>query len=130
MTGDSTSSCAQGLFEYVGNHQSKKFAEIAQLLNDNGTFVVSYVNFDHRQTDIYWPYSNVQSFNDFRRSLAEQFRIQRISPTSYNWGHWEPGRKLVRAANMHINLNIPFISPVLAVEYFLICYAREPRADA
>lgn len=120
---------AQGVFEYVGNHQAEKFSEIAQLLNDNGTFVVSYVNFDHRQTHIYWPYSNVQPFNDFRRSLAEHFRIRRFFPTSYNWGHQEPVRKLVRAANMRINLNIPFISPALAVEYFLICSARGPRAE-
>jgi len=115
---------AQGVFEYVGNHQAEKFAEIVQLLSDNGIFVVSYVNFDHRKMDIYWPYSNVRSFNDFRSSLAEHFRIQRIIPTSYNWGHREPSRKLVRALNMHINLNIPFISSVLAVEYFLICSAR------
>ena len=40
---------AQGVFEYVGNFQSQKFAEIAQLLNEDGIFVVSYVNFDHRQ---------------------------------------------------------------------------------
>lgn len=116
---------AQGVFEYVGDFQSKKFAEIAQLLNEDGTFIVSYVNFDHRHRDIYWPYSNVQPFNDFRESLAQHFKIRRFFPTSHNWNHWEPSRKLIRAANMHINLNIPFISPVLAVEYLLICSARE-----
>ena len=117
---------AQGVFEYVGNFQSQKFAEIAQLLNDDGIFVVSYVNFDHRQRDVYWPYSNVQPFNEFRRSLSEHFTIRRFFPTSYNWNHWEPNphRKLLRAANMHINVNIPVIGPVLAVEYFLICSAR------
>ena len=117
---------AQGFFEYVGNTQSKKFAEIAQLLNDDGIFVVSYVNFDHRQRDVYWPYSNVQPFNEFRRSLSEHFAIRRFFPTSYNWNHWEPNpnRKLFRAANMHINVYIPVIGPVLAVEYFLICSAR------
>ena len=118
---------AQGFFEYVGNYQSQKFAEIAQLLNEGGTFVVSYVNFDHRERDIYWPYSNVQPFNDFRHSLAQYFKIRRFFPTSYNWNHWEPSRKFVRATNMHINMNIPLISPILAVEYFLICSSREPR---
>jgi len=116
---------AQGVFEYVGNFQSQKFAEIAQLLNKDGIFVVSYVNFDHRQRDIYWPYSNVQPFKDFRRSLAENFKIRSYLPTSYNWNHWEPGRKILRAANMHINVNIPIIGPVLAVEYFVVCSARE-----
>ncbi len=116
---------AQGVFEYVGKFQSQKFAEIAQLLNKDGIFVVSYVNFDHRQKDVYWPYSNVQPFNDFRSSLAESFEIHRYFPTSYNWNHWEPGRKLLRAANMHININIPVIGPALAVEYFLICSPRK-----
>ena len=116
---------AQGVFEYVGNFQSQKFAEIAQLLTKDGIFVVSYVNFDHRHKDVYWPYSNVQPFNDFRRSLAENFKIRRFFPTAYNWNHWEPGRKILRAANMHINVNIPIIGPVLAVEYFLVCSARE-----
>lgn len=116
---------AQGVFEYVGNFQSQKFAEIAQLLNKDGIFIVSYVNFDHRHKDIYWPYSNVQPFNDFRRSLAEHFTIRKYLPTSYNWNHWEPGRKILRAANMRININIPVIGPVLAVEYFLICSTRE-----
>ena len=32
---------AQGLFEYLGNCQSQKFAEIAGLLNDGGTFIVT-----------------------------------------------------------------------------------------
>lgn len=114
---------AQGVFEYVGNHQAEKLAEIAGLLNENGTFVVTYVNFDHRKPDVYWPYSNAQPFNDFRSSIGEHFRIRRLFPTSHNWGHQEPNRKLVRAANMHINLNIPFVSPVLAVEYILICSA-------
>ena len=116
---------AQGVFEYVGNFQSQKFAEIAQLLNKDGIFVVSYVNFDHRHKDVYWPYSNVQPFKDFRRSLAQHFKILRYFPTSYNWNHWEPGRKLVRAANMHINVNVPVIGPVLAVQYFVVCSARK-----
>lgn len=115
---------AQGVFEYVGEFQSQKFSEISEILNKGGTFVLSYVNFDHRNKDVYWPYSNVQPFKDFRKSLAEHFEILRFFPTSYNWNHWEPSRKLVRSANMHINLNIPIIGPVLAVEYFFICSAR------
>jgi SAM-dependent methyltransferase len=116
---------AQGVFEYVGKLQSPKFVEIAQLLNRGGVFVVSYVNFDHRRREVHWLYSNVQPFKDFRRSVAEHFKILRFFPTSYNWNHSEPNRKLVRSANMHLNANIPIISPVLAVEYFLICSARE-----
>jgi SAM-dependent methyltransferase len=115
---------AQGVFEYVGDFQAQKFEEIAGLLDDGGVFIVSYVNFDHRDRYIYWPYSNVQAFDDFRRSLAQHFEIQRYFPTSHNWHHFEPSRKLLKAANMHINANVPFISRVLAVEYFFICSSR------
>ena len=62
---------AQGVFEYVGDLQNQKFAEIAQLLDDNGRFVVSYVNFDHRDRKIYRPCSNVQPPGEFRSSEAE-----------------------------------------------------------
>ena len=119
---------AQGVFEYVGEFQSQKFAEIARLLNDDGMFVASYVNFDHRQRDVYGPYSNVQPFKDFRASAAEHFEIRRFFPTSHNWNHYEPSRKLIRGANMHINAYVPFVSPVLAVEYFLICAPRRGAA--
>jgi SAM-dependent methyltransferase len=112
---------AQGFFEYVGTFQAQKFAEISQLLNDGGIFIVSYVNFGHRDKRIYWPYSNVQALNDFRQSLAEYFEIKRSFPTSHNWHHSEPRRKFIKAANMHTKINVPFISPVLAIEYFFIC---------
>jgi SAM-dependent methyltransferase len=112
---------AQGVFEYLGSFQSQKFAEIAQILNQDGTFIVSYTNFGHRGREIYRPYSNIQSFDDFRNSLARHFTIRRFLPTSHNWNHGQPNRKLVRAANMHVNVNIPLISPKLAVEYFFIC---------
>lgn len=115
---------AQGVFEYVGSFQAQKFAEIAGLLNDGGIFIASYVNFDHRERYVYEPYSNVQTPTEFRQSLAQHFIIKRYFPTSYNWGHSEPSRKLLKAANMNINVNIPLIGRALAVEYFFICSAR------
>jgi SAM-dependent methyltransferase len=116
---------AQGVFEYLGDHQAEKFAEIAQLLrNRNAAFVVSYVNFGHRDREIYWPYSNVQSFDDFRGSLAQRFTIRRLFATSHNWHHHEPVKEPVRTLNMHLNLNVPVLSRKLAVEYFFICSAR------
>jgi SAM-dependent methyltransferase len=112
---------AQGVFEYVGEHQDKKFAEIAELLTDDGRFIASYVNFDHRARDIYWPYSNVRSFDDFRGSLASHFKVRRYIPTSHNWGHSEPGNKLISTPNLYLNFTLPIISRMLAVEYFFIC---------
>lgn len=116
---------AQGFFEYVGKFQSQKFAEIAKLLAADGVFIATYVNFDHRNKDVYWPYSNVQPFREFRKDVAEHFKIKRCYPTSYHWNHWEPSRRFIKGANMRINFNIPVIAPVLGVEYILICSARE-----
>ena len=112
---------AQGVFEYMATFQEQKFAEIGALLADNGKFVVSYWNFGHWNRRIIEPFSNIQSFNHFHESLASYFNIEKFFPVAHNWHQNEPGRKLVKAAQMHINLNIPLISPVLAVEYFFIC---------
>jgi SAM-dependent methyltransferase len=112
---------AQGLFEYVGDYQSQKFAEIAEILNEKGTFIVSYTNFAHRNRNVYWLYNNVQSLDSFRESLSRHFRINRYFPTSYNWSHTEPKRKIIKALNMPIYAKIPIVSPILAVEYFFIC---------
>ena len=114
---------AQGVFEYVGSRQDHLLAEIARLLNDHGKFIVSYVNFGHWNKNIYWPYSNVQPLENFRQGLARYFTVEKFFPTSHNWHHLEPTRKLVKAANMHINMNIPAVSKVLAVEYFFVCSA-------
>jgi SAM-dependent methyltransferase len=115
---------AQGFFEYVGDQQSQKFAEIAALIKRGGIFITTYVNFGHRDREIYWPYSNVRPFADFRASLSDRFEVQRCFPTSHNWRHGEPNRRGIRDVNMHLNVNIPLFSPRLAVEYFLICRPR------
>jgi SAM-dependent methyltransferase len=115
---------AQGVFEYVGDLQAQKFAEIAELLNENGVFVVSYANFGHRHRYIYPPYSNVRTMEDFRQSLAQYFSIRRFFPTSYNWNGSEPRRRLLKAVNMNVNVNIPLLSRMLGVEYFFICSPR------
>jgi len=112
---------AQGVFEYVGTFQSQKLSEIKSLLNKHGSFIVSYVNFEHLHKDLYEPYSNIQSFDDFRRSLTRFFHIDRIIPTSHHWHHHEPTRRFMKTIQMHININIPLLSRLFAVEYFFIC---------
>jgi SAM-dependent methyltransferase len=112
---------AQGVFEYMGRFQSQKLAEISGILRDNGKFVVSYVNFDHRNREIIEPYSNIQSLRDFQNSLGQYFTIERLFPASHNWHHGQPNRWFMKASQKHLNLNIPLISPFLAVEYFFIC---------
>lgn len=112
---------AHGLFEYIGSHHSQKFSEIAQLLKENGRFVVSYTNFGHRQPEVYRYYASAEPLRSFRQSLSEHFVIERCFPTSHNWNHSEPNRKLIMAANMRWNWNVPVVGPKLAVAYFFVC---------
>jgi SAM-dependent methyltransferase len=115
---------AQGVFEYLGSCQEQKFSEIKGLLNASGIFLASYVNFDHRNKVIYQPYNNVQSFEEFHSSLSRFFRIHRYIPTSQRWHHREPAGRIMKAIHMPINVNIPLIGRMLAVEYFFVCSAK------
>lgn len=112
---------AQGVFEYMGDCQSQKFAEIASLLNADGTFIVSYVNFSHRLPKIYPIYNNVHSPEEFRQSLSQSFRISKVIPVSYNWTHSDPNRRLLKMLNLHFDLKLPLVSDQLVVEYYFIC---------
>lgn len=112
---------AQGFFEYVGQFQSQKFGEIAEVLKRDGTVIVSYTNYAHRNRNVYWLHNNVQSISEFRQGLSRHFKIRRSFPTSYNWAHCEPNRRLVKAVNMRLSGNVPVLSPIFAVEYLFIC---------
>jgi SAM-dependent methyltransferase len=115
---------ALGLFEYVGGCQDQKFSEIAELLGEGGRFVLTYTNFGHRDKRISEAFSNVQPFDRFRRGLARRFTVDRYFPTSYNWHGGQPSRWPLKAANMHVRANVPFVGPRLAVEYFFVCSRR------
>jgi SAM-dependent methyltransferase len=115
---------AQGLFEYVPQVQSQKFSEIAKILRPGGTFIVTYWNYAHRNTKVYHAHTNVQPFGDFRRDLEQHFRVDRFFPASHNWYHGSPSMRFNKALNMRLNMNIPVISPLLGVEYFVLCALR------
>lgn len=112
---------ALGLFEYVGAAQSRKFAEIADLLSQDGKFIVTYTNFGHRGKRIYEAFSNIQPLDHFRRDLERYFTVDRSFPASHNWKHSQPNKELVKAVNMRLNANIPVVSRRLAVDYFFVC---------
>jgi SAM-dependent methyltransferase len=118
---------AQGVFEYIGALQAQKFSEITKILTDTGKFVVSYVNFDHIKSCRYSVYNNMQPFKEFKKSVSRFFTIDRIVPTSHRWRHREPERRIMKDIQMHINADIPVVSPMFAVEYFLICSPRSPE---
>ena len=115
---------AQGVFEYVGNFQSEKLAEIRALLRDGGCFLVSYVNFGHRRPKVYDNYNNVRSLSEFSDALAQFFVIDAAFPVAHNWNHSSPRRRSLRNLQMNLNANIPGISPRFAVEYFFLCSPR------
>jgi len=116
---------AQGLFEYLPEIQSQKFSEIAEILRPSGTFIVTYWNYAHRNTKVYHAHTNVQPFGDFRQDLERHFRVDRFFPASHNWYHGSPSMWFNKALNMRINVNIPVISPLLGVEYFVLCSSRD-----
>jgi SAM-dependent methyltransferase len=118
---------AQGVFEYLGTFQNEKLAETSELLTDDGRLIVSYWNFGHRDKQVYPPFSNIQPLSQFRNSLARYFSVEKFFPVGHNWQQQEPGRKLIKAAQMHMNINIPFVSSALAVEYFFICSRRDEK---
>lgn len=117
---------AQGVFEYFGQYQAQKFAEIADLLNPGGRFLLTYTNFGHRKPHIYHAFSNTQPMHEFRQNLARHFSVDRSFPVSYNWKHGHPSKRWLRAANMPLRANIPLAGPVLAVEYYFICSPLRP----
>jgi cyclopropane fatty-acyl-phospholipid synthase-like methyltransferase len=112
---------AQGAFEYFGAVQAQKFAEIREALTSDGRFILSYWNFGHRNPRMHQPFNNVQPMDEFRSSLANYFDIISSFPASHNWRQNMSDRKLLKLVNMHLNANIPIVSPKLAVEYFFIC---------
>ncbi|AEA28948.1 hypothetical protein Psed_6878 (plasmid) [Pseudonocardia dioxanivorans CB1190] len=114
---------AQGVWEYVGPHQDRKLAEIGPILEADGIFLTSYVNFDHRDKRIYRPYSNVQPPEGFLRSLRRRFTIDGYFPTSYHWVGREPRHPALKAIEMPVTIRVPVAHRHLAVEYFFRCSA-------
>jgi SAM-dependent methyltransferase len=112
---------AQGVFEYAGEVARAKLGEISELLVPKGFLVASYTNFTHRKPYIYSAYTNVVPITQFASYLGDFFQIVRSFPASHNWKHGQPGSRLNRRLNMGINLNVPFASKRLAVEYFFVC---------
>jgi SAM-dependent methyltransferase len=115
---------AQGVFEYLGDEQSRVLGEIAGLLTEGGRFVGTFQNFAHRRASGYKPYSNTRPPEDFRRDVDRYFRVDRAFPTAFNWGHSHPRRALIRIPQERLAVNVPVIGRRLAVDYCYICSPR------
>lgn len=112
---------ACGVFEYVGRHQLQKFAEIRQILKDNGRFVMSYINFGHFRRHLSANYNNIQSIEDLSDALGRVFRIERCVPVYHHWRHHPPSRWPLAELQMNVNCKLPFVSPWLAGEFLFVC---------
>lgn len=112
---------AQGLFEYLGDHQSEKLAEISRLLAPGGTLLASYVNFDHRRPTVYELYNNVRAPGAFEADLERYFTVRRRIPTSHNWQHQEPAKWPAKPLNLRLDASVPWLTRKLAVQYLFLC---------
>jgi SAM-dependent methyltransferase len=115
---------AFGFFEYMGQQQGRKFEEIRRVLKDDGTFMMSYINFGHFRRKVWPNYNNVQSIAEMTKSLNEVFQVERRFPASHHWRQKQPGQNSFPSLQMRLNFNIPIFSPLLAVEYLFICSKR------
>ena len=113
----------------MGQEQERKFAEIREILKADGKFLMSYVNFGHFRREEWPNYNNVQPIATMAKSVERVFRLERRFPVSHHWRQKQPGRLAVPAMQMHVNFNIPLISPKLAVEYFLVWLSSQVNAS-
>ena len=118
---------AQGFFEYMSDAQSKKFAEIADLLAPDGRFVATYVNFDHLIPEYYTPYEQYPATRRIPEGPGRAIRHREAGADCTNWNHSEPGQWFVRIPNMYINVKVPMLTSRLAVTYIFVCRPRPGR---
>ena len=121
---------ALGVLEYMGALQEDKFLEILDILKPDGKFIMSYINFGHLGRRIWPNYNNVRPVSSMAESLNKVFRLERCFPASHHWRQKQPGRFALRKLQMHINFNIPVVSPLFAVEYFFVCSPKKARAGS
>ena len=98
-----------------------KRQEIKSILNPDGKFIMTYINFGHLRRKVWPNYNNVQPIKAMADSLKEVFKVEGCFPASHHWRPKQPGRYSFRQIQMHLNFNIPVVSPWLAVEYFFVC---------
>lgn len=118
---------AAGIFEYLGELQNRKFLEITQLLKLGGKFIVTFTNFNHLNSRLIDRsiYNNIRTIRSFKRELETYFLIDKWFPSSHNWYCSEPRRPWLKKIQMPLEISIPIITPILAVNYFFICSAKE-----
>ena len=52
------------------------------------------------------------------------FEYERSYPGSHNWNQSQPGRTVMKVSQARLAVNVPVVSPILAVDYLYVCTAR------
>jgi SAM-dependent methyltransferase len=112
---------ASGVFEYLSDSQRQKFGEIKKILKDGGKFILTYINLKHFQPNELLTLNNLMPIENFKDDLREYFHIDRFFACSHNRKGSPSTRKLIRNIQMNLNVYIPLISPLLTLDYFIIC---------
>lgn len=112
---------ASGVFEYLSDSQRQKFSEIQKILKDGGKFVVTYINLKHFSPNELPTLNNLMPIKNFKHDLREYFHIVRFFACSHDRKGSPSTRKLIRSMQMNLNVYIPLISPLLTLDYFIIC---------
>ena len=115
---------AFGFFEYMGHVQNTKLQEIKACLKPGGKFLMTYINFAHFRRQIWPNYNNMQPIEQMLKNVEGAFRVEKLFPASHHWRQKQPGKNAIPAVQMHVNFNIPLLSPLLAVEYLFVCSGR------
>lgn len=111
---------ALGVFEFMGRYQDQKFVEISRILKRDGKFIMSYLNWGHFRGPVIPICNNVQPITELTKSLQRVFHLEKCFPASHHWRFKQPGKN-AGPIQMRLNLNIPFVSSWLAIEYFFVC---------
>ena len=111
---------ALGVFEFMGRYQDQKFVEISRILNRDGKFIMSYLNWRHFRSPVIPICNNVQAITELTKSLQRVFHLEKCFPASHHWRFKQPG-KYAGPIQMHLDFCIPLVSSWLAVEYFFVC---------
>jgi SAM-dependent methyltransferase len=116
---------AAGLFEYMADSQHQKFCEIKNILKDGGKFIVTYSNVRRYRQSIPATWNNIQPIEDFKNDLGVHFHVDRFFASSHSRKGPPSNRRVIRNIQMNLNIYIPLISPLLALDYIMVCSNKD-----
>lgn len=115
---------ASGIFEYLGGYHKEKMHEISGILEEEGFFIVSFSNMKHIKKPKYSSWNNYDGISDFKKNLEEYFKVIDYYPAYHNIKYDEISNAFGKYLARKININLPFISERLGIDFIFICTTR------